>query len=289
MKKIFFFPVLILCFIIFLGFLNSCGKKEKSPAELAVGNWIQYRNNIYILLVINPKGEWRSSVRVADATSKIVKSKGSAKGLWSIEKGQMIFSISQSDIEQTWKKNDTLFFEIVELTDHEMKLRDQNGVIFVWKKTSGQKASQVAASNAPVIHMGPVTVNLDKDSSNDPDRYLCLDMDVNLKELMPDQKIPGIHPGAMEAAVIFLSSLVYNNVKDFSKIKQQVKKLVDILNPYMHGVVDKIIINHVIIADNMDKVEEFIIEHTPSKEAQAGKAQEGKSGQNAGKAQKAGG
>jgi hypothetical protein len=70
---------------------------------------------------------------------------------------------------------------------------------------------------------------------------------------------------------------------------REVKKLVDILNPYMHGVVDKIIINHVIIADNMDKVEEFNIEHTPSKEAQAGKAQEGKSGQNAGKAQKAGG
>jgi len=279
MKKILFFPVLILSgIIIFMGLLNGCGKKEKTPAELAVGNWTQYRNNTYILLVINPKGEWSSSVRVADATSKIVKSKGSAKGVWSIEKGQMIFTTSQSDIEQTWKKNGTLFFEIVELTKNEMKLKDQNGVIFIWKKTSGQKAAQVAESRAPVVHMGPVTVNLNKDSSNDPDRYLCLDMDVKLKELMPGQKIPALHPRAMEAAVIFLSSLVYNNVKDFTGVKKQVKKLVDILNPYMHGVVDKITINHVIIADNMDKVEEFIIEHTPVQTPsgeQNGKNQEG--------------
>jgi hypothetical protein len=79
---------------------------------------------------------------------------------------------------------------------------------------------------------------------------------------MPDQQVPAIHPKAREAAILFLSSLVYEDVKDFDRVKRQREKLVDVLNPYMEGVIKDIEIEHVIISTTIEKVEEFMIEHT---------------------------
>lgn len=72
--------------IVFSVLLTGCGEKEPSRAELAIGNWTQEKNRAYILLYLNLKGEWTSSVKISEATSKVVKSKGNAKGVWHIEK-----------------------------------------------------------------------------------------------------------------------------------------------------------------------------------------------------------
>ena len=264
MKRFITCLVLGLMGLSFLTILSGCGKKEKSRNEYAVGNWMQYRNRAYILLITNPKGEWSSSVRIADATSKIVKSKGNAKGTWYIENDQIIFTVMESDIEQIWKKNSTSFFKIVELTENMMTLENDAGRIIDWKQTQGKHAEESEINMAPVVSMGPVVVNLNKIRSNDKDRYLCLNLDLILKELMPDQKRPTIHPRVREATIIFLSSLVFKDVKDFESIKEQNKKLVDIINPYMENVVKDVDIQHVIVATEIERVEEFMIEHTLS-------------------------
>ncbi len=262
----------VMCFILILLFsgIMGCGEKEKTDAELVLGNWTQYRNRAYILLVIRPKGKWDSSVRIADVTSKIVSSKGNATGSWHMEEGQMIFTVVESDIEEIWEKNDTSFFEIVELGERLMILKEENGREGEWKKTSGQKGEAVEGDMAQVISMAPYTVNLNKHSSGAEDRYLCLNMNLVLKELMPDQEVPKFHPQARDAAILFLSSLVYGDVENFEKIKLQKKKLVDVLNPYMEGFIKDIEIEHVIIASSIIKVEEFVIEHTMGKEDQEG-------------------
>lgn len=278
MKKLAICFILFLIGVSFLVSITACGEKEKNQKDLAVGNWTQFRNRAYILLITNPKGEWNSSVRIADVTEKIVKSKGHAKGTWYIENGQMIFTVSESEIEEIWEKNATTFFDIVELTDTVMQLKDEFGRIIVWKKTKVKKAATSDTDLSPIVSLGPVAVNLNKNRSNDKDRYLCLNLNLVLKELMPDQEIPPIHPEAREAAVIFLSSLVFNDVKDFDRVKKQIGKLVDVLNPYMEGFIREIAIEHVIIANEIDKVEEFIIEHTlieePAPEA-GGEGEEG--------------
>ena len=249
-------------------FFVGCGEKVKGDEDLVVGNWTQYRNRAYILLVISSKGTWDSSVRIADATSKIVKSKGTAKGTWHMEEGQLIFTVMESNIQEVWEQNDTSFFEIVELGEQIMLLKEENGRVSEWKKSRSQKPGDAVTEAAVVISMKPLAVNLNKNRSNTQDRYLCLNMNLVLKELMPDQKIPALHPKAREAAVIFLSSLVYEEVKDFDQVKLQKLKLVDVLNPYMDGFIKDIEIEHVIISTTMEKVEEFIIEHTmgPKKE-----------------------
>ncbi len=256
------FVTCLMLIMLVLIFLAGCGGNEKSNNEFAVGNWTQYRNRAYILLITNPKGEWSSSVRIADATSKIVKSKGNAKGTWYIEKGRIIFTVMESDIEEIWEINATRFFNIVELTGARMELEDESGRIIVWKQTQSQQVEVSEEDLALVIPMGPVVVNLNKVRSNDKDRYLCMNLDLVLKELMPEQQIPPVHPRVREAATIFLSSLVFKDVKDFKGIKEQNKKLVDIINPYMEGFIKEIDIKHVIVATEIERVEEFIIEHT---------------------------
>ncbi len=260
--------ILLVLFMVF--FFTGCGEKEKQDEDLVVGNWTQYRNRAYILLVISPKGTWNSSVRIADATSKIVKSKGAAKGSWHMEEGQLIFTVMASDIQEIWEQNDTSFFEIVELGERIMLLKEENGRVSEWKKSRVQKTGGAGEVAAVVIPMKPLAVNLNKNRSNTQDRYLCLNMNMVLKELMPDQQIPALHPKAREAAVLFLSSLVYEDVKDFDRIKLQRLKLVDVLNPYMEGFIKDIEVEHVIISTTMEKVEEFIIEHTmsPKKEGE---------------------
>ena len=239
----------------------GCGEKEKTDRELVLGNWTQYRNRAYILLVINPKGTWSSSVRIADVTSKIVSSKGSAKGSWHMEDKQLIFTVVESDIEEVWEKNDTSFFEIVELGERVMLLKEESGRVGEWQKT-GAGQGEEGVDVAVTVPMAPYAVNLNKHSSNEPNRYLCLNMNLKLKELMPGQEIPKFHPKARDAAILFLSSLVYDDVENFDKIKVQQDRLADVLNPYMEGFIKEVEIEHVIIASSISKVEEFIIEHT---------------------------
>lgn len=252
---------LAVCLLAAIILISGCGEEEKSQEQLAVGNWTQYRNRAYILLIASPKGTWSSTVKIADVTGKIVESKGNAQGSWHIESNQMVFTVLESDIEDIWQKNSTLFFDINQLSETEMRLTDESGRPVTWKKTSGQKAAAVEAEDQ-IIPMGPMVVNLNKNRSSDKDRYLCMNLNLALSELMPDQEVPAIHPKAREAAIIFLSSLVFNDVKDFDRIKKQTKKLTDILNPYMQGIVKEVVVEHVIVAADMDKVEEFIIEHT---------------------------
>ncbi len=262
MKKLTVYLTLGLIGVFFVVLLTGCGEAQKGQSEMAIGNWSQLRNRAYILLITNPNGGWSSSVRIADATSRIVKSKGSAKGSWNIENGQMIFSVLESDIVNIWEPNATLFFDIISLTEIEMHLKDETGWVGMWKQTAAQKVAVAEENAQAVLAMGPVVVNLNKNRSNDKDRYLCLNLNLILKELMPEQVPPPIHPRAHDAAIIFLSSLVQNDVKDFDDLKNQGKKLVDVINPYIEGMVKEVKIEHVIVANSVDKVEEFIIEHT---------------------------
>ncbi len=275
MKKSADLFILFLIGIFFFGFITGCEEKEKTQSDLAVGNWVQSKGGTYILWVATPLGEWSSSVKIPDVTGKIVKSRGSAKGIWHIEDGQMIITVMESDVEDVWEKNVTSFFDIIELTEIQMKLKEESGHVVVWNTTSTQKQA-VSENLNNAIPMGPVAVNLNKNRSHDKDRYLCLNMNLVLQEMMPEQDIPSIHPKAREAVIIFLSSLVFDDVKDFKKIKIQNKKLVAVLNPYMDGSIKEIKIEHVIVTTDPDQVEEFIIEHSIVEEISAQEVEEGK-------------
>ena len=254
--------VIFFFFMVLAGVAGCGGEKEKKDTDLVPGNWVHYRNRTYILISVDMKGTWRSSVRVADVTSKIVDSRGTASGTWHLDEGQLIFAVEASDIDNVWEKNGTYFYKVLELRDHLMVLEGENGRKEEWKKTVHPQGKEGSGAVNSIVTMAPYAVNLNKHSSNAQDRYLCLSMHMELMELMPEQPVPQFHPRARDAAIMYLSSLTYDDVSDFDRIKVQTEKVKDVLNPYMEGLIKDVIIDHVIIAVSAAKVEEFIIEHT---------------------------
>ncbi|OGR32662.1 MAG: hypothetical protein A3J80_02725 [Desulfobacula sp. RIFOXYB2_FULL_45_6] len=239
-------------------FFTGCGEKSKTQAELAIGDWARVKGRTYIVIANGPNGEWESSVRFSDAASKVVTSKKNAKGSWHIEKGRMAFAVVDSEIQEVWEKGGTIFYDIVELTENRMQLKNESGHVDIWTRAEPGKHgdSEIA------MPMGLVVVNINKNRSNVKDRYLCLNMNIILKELMPGQTPPPLHPKIRDATIIFFSSLVYDDVNDFNDIELQCQRLVDLLNPQMEGMIKKIAVEHVILTAEIDKVEEFMIEHT---------------------------
>jgi len=266
--------------MVLVGIAGCGGEREKKDTDLILGNWIHYKNRTYILIAIDMKGTWTSSVRIADVTSKLVASKGTARGTWHLDEKQLIFTVEESDIENVWEKNDTRFYTVLELSDHLMLLEGETGRKEEWKKTVRLKGKEDSNALNPIVTMAPYAVNLDRHSSNAQDRYLCLSIHLKLMELMPEQTVPQFHPRARDAAIMYLSSLTYDDVSDFDRIKAQKEKLKDALNPYMEGLIKDVVIDHVIVAVSTAKVEEFIIEHTAaSTQEEPAEGQEGETGE----------
>ena len=258
-------------FMVLAGIAGCGGEKEKKDTDLVLGNWVHYRSRTYILIAVDMKGTWRSSIRIADVTSKIVDSRGAASGTWHLDDGQLIFTVVASDVDKVWKKDETYFYKVLELREHLMVLEGENGRKEEWKKTVRPQEKEGTGAVNTIVTMAPYAVNLNKHSSNAQDRYLCLSMHLELMELMPEQPAPQFHPRARDAAIMYLSSLTYDNVSDFDRIKIQKEKIKDVLSPYMEGLIKDVIMDHVVIAVSAAKVEEFIIEHTavPGKEETA--------------------
>ena len=266
--------------MVLVGIAGCGGEREKKDTDLILGNWTHYKNRTYILIAIDTKGTWTSSVRIADVTSKLVASKGTARGTWHLDEKQLIFTVEESDIENVWEKNDTRFYTVLGLSDHLMVLESETGRKEEWKKTVRRKGKDDSNALNSIVTMAPYAVNLDRHSSNAQDRYLCLSIHLTLMELMPEQTVPQFHPRARDAAIMYLSSLTYDDVSDFDRIKAQKEKLKDALNPYMEGLIKDVVIDHVIVAVSTAKVEEFIIEHTAaSTQDEPADGQEGETGE----------
>ena len=240
----------------------GCSGENAALKEKITGNWSREFNRNFILLILKVDGKWESSIRVSDATLKIVSSKGKASGSWHIEGNNLIFSVTESDIEDVWGKESIAFHEILLLEEETLTLKSETGQVITYSRHRPKKKQPGLVDTDPIIPMKPIVVNLNKNRSHDKDRYFCLNMNLIIQELMPGADIPKIHPRAHDAAITFLSSLVFEDVRDFDRVKEQKKNLINVLNPYMNGIIKDIDIDHVLIASSIDRVETFIIEHT---------------------------
>ncbi len=264
MKKIF---LLILCMIC----LSSCAR-EPSVEETILGGWTNKTGDAYIYLKIKMESKWESSVKLTDSSLKIIQVKGTASGEWHIEDNTLVLTVFESNIDKFFKKNATNFYEIIKLDDNVLQLMDANGRTATWQAVKILK-NKADGDVVISIKMEPFTINLNKTRSRDKDRYLCLALNIVLKEIMPGESMQKIHPKAREAVLLYLSSLVYKDVQNLDQIKELQGKLRTILNPYMGNMVDKVEIDHVILATTIDRVEEFLIEH--SLKARISKKQDG--------------
>ena len=273
--------VILLSIMIFVGCKDDDEKKDAEPEstpaeELLIGSWNRYNNKIYTLLILRANGNWTSDLRIEGASSKIVERKGNAEGTWKLEENNLILTVFTSKLENVWEANKTYIFEIIELNKQIMTLKYPNSRIITWKRSRIQKTTADSTAITPSFDMKPIVVNLNKHSSHEKDRYLCLALTLHIDNTDPDKIPPAIHPNAWEASIIFLSSLVYKDVKTFDEMKIVKNKLTTILNPYLNGILEEIDINHVMISSNKEKVDEFIIEHSPAPDIEETAPEEGK-------------
>ncbi|MCP4119622.1 MAG: flagellar basal body-associated protein FliL [Desulfobacteraceae bacterium] len=245
--------------------VQGCGK-DKGPDvdELLIGSWNRYHKNAHTVLVFKAQGGWDSDIRVEGAHSKIIEKRGKATGTWQLEGKQLVLTVVESDAADLWEKNKTLFCEIIELNEDLLSLQYPDGKVQDWDRSrSKRKPGEETEVLSRVIKVAPLVVNLNKIRSHDKDRYLCLDLEVNLKNLKPGQERPVLHPRARDAMNLFLSSLIYKDVKTFDAVKKVTKDLEVLLNPYLDNMLEDITVKHVVISSGMDKVDEFLIEHSP--------------------------
>ncbi len=242
-------------------------KQQTTPVqELLLGSWSRYNNRVYTLLIIRAMGNWSSDFRVEGATSKIVERKGEATGTWKLEDNHLIMTVLTSQMEDVWPLGE-FPLEIIEIDKRSVTLKYPNSRLITWKKARVEKEKKSDDPNSktinPVIPMKPIVVNLNKISSNDKDRYLCLALDLHLEEMEITTPIPKLHPRAWDATILYLSSLMYNDVKTFDEMKIVTERLTKILNPYLDGLLVEVASTHVMVSSSMDKVDEFLIEHLP--------------------------
>ncbi|MBF0229766.1 MAG: flagellar basal body-associated FliL family protein [Desulfamplus sp.] len=239
---------------------------ELSPtAQLLLGTWSRYNNRVYTLLIIRANGNWSSDYRIEGATSKIVERKGEASGTWKLEDKRLTFTIVSSDMEEIWPTG-TIELEIITIEKRSMTLKYPNSRLITWTKArveKDKKKEEGVASINPIITMKPIVVNLTKLSSKDNDRYFCVALELHLEEMEATAAIPKLHPRAWDSTILFLSSLVYNDVKTFDETKLVTNRLTKILNPYLDGLLTEVASTHIMVSSSMDKVDEFIIEHSP--------------------------
>ena len=258
--------------------VGGCGKdKGPSVEEMLLGSWTQYKGKAHSVFMIKAQGGWSSDIRMEGSTSRIIEKRGSASGTWQVDGKQIVITVVDSTIEDLWERGKTIFCEIVELNKDIMTLKYPDGKVQTWNRAKIKKGPD-AVELPRVIKIKPLVVNLNKIRSHDKDRYLCLDLELNLKDALPDAPIPILHPRAREAMILFLSSLIYKDVKTLDGVKQVVKNLEVMLNPYLDNTLDNIKINHVVISSTMDKVDEFLIEHTPQPEPVVPPDEENKKG-----------
>lgn len=253
MKKILIILSCLVC-------MASCSK-EPDVGEMILGGWTSKSAGAYTYLKIKLEGKWESAIKIADVTSKIIQVRGTASGQWHIEENNFVLTVLESNVEKNYKKNVTNFYEIAKLDDKVMELVDSYGRVITWKKVQPQKNKE-GATIINSIRMEPFTVNLNKTRSRDKDRYLCLDIKLILKEIIPGTEPLRVHPKGREAIILYLSSLVYNDIKSLDEVTKMQETLRIILSPYTGDMIEKVEIDHVIVASTIERVEEFIIEHS---------------------------
>ncbi len=253
------------CCVLF-SFLSVLGCKEKEVPlnEQLLGSWIQADELTYIGVHLNPEGMWDSNVKIANPRSRIVAFKGNASGTWYVQEKQLVMAVVESTIEKAWKKDKIYSFQLGEILPSRILLTSSKGKQIEWEREA--VAAPDGQEPDSVISMAPIAVNLDKISSNTKDSYLCVKMKLLLKELMPGSPVPVMHPRVRDAAVLFLSSLIYDKVRNFEALNVQKEALLKALNPYLSGAIKEIELEDVLIATSPEKVEEFCMKFAPSAE-----------------------
>jgi hypothetical protein len=271
---------MLLC--VLLGLLSvivlSCGKMK--PEDMIIGPWSMEggdtvytfrQNQGWISLKTNSgESEKGKPAGGGDGTDEKV------EGKWALErqdgKKALNLVITPSDtVEGTaWKKDRPEMFEVMEITENDLVLKRDNGDIEKWKKlgkdSEGEKNVVPGAVTLPI---DPVVVGLMRERGDEPIRYLCINIQLHLKNgegldyvkhiVNPESKKESyhIHPRILDVTNGYFSTLYYKDVRTLDRVKVVVDRFHELMQPYFKGKLSDVIVSKVVVTPKYENAMEF--------------------------------
>lgn len=270
-KRVFFIPCLLLFFLLEAG----CSKEPKRESFL-VGTWRVQVKKTHTILTFAGNGSWNANTRIEGKHSKIIEKRGKVRGKWEYVETRLTLRPTEVDQDIGWDKGGVYRYDVVRLTKEEMVWEDsETGRRRVWLRVRGKAQAESGALDVGEQEVGldPLVVNLDKEREYRKGRFMCLKVDFLVdvsEEDLDEGEMYRIHPRVKDAMVMYLSSLVYREVKKYEKIEELRRELIVILDPYFAGKLRDIKIRHIVVTASSQSVDEFLQEYAGSRPAGEG-------------------
>lgn len=270
--------LLVIILILFFSFFGCSGSEQKEdPFEIRlIDDWRYTYRRSMIIMSIKANGNWESQVRQQGHFSEVVQKKGSQRGKWELAKKNKYLKItvdSGDEIETGWKPGNDYEYIITSLSDEKLILtKEDSGAEMEWLRMRAKKSSSGSPDGEQFIteqkiDIAPVIVNLKKRTPYSKERFACLGLsfietlETPVKTIEEMTAVPLIHPSLRDDIIFYFSSLEYNEIKNFTKVKDHMTNLEKIANPYFKSRLKEIKLNNIIIAASKGSLEEFIIQY----------------------------
>ena len=175
----------------------------------------------------------------------------------------LIMHVSESDGDEYWQPGITIPFEILTLDKEMLVMRNFTGDTMEWLKVRAGKNEEMDTEGTVKMNIGPMVINLSRTRIRQRRRYLCLDVDLVLEvpyhdtEAVPPEP-PAIHPRIKEAAIFYLSAKTYKDIKTVDDAQNVISGLKNVLNPYLEGKIQELVINNIVVSTERKNVEDFL-------------------------------
>ncbi len=253
-------------------FCTACDKVKKTEEQgiLLLGSWKMKIRNTNKILIFKTNNVFVYEERVEGRFSKIIEKKGNVIGKWTQENNLLHISLTakDSDIDIPWDQDETITFNIVELTKKKLIFLEQNGREYKWERVRSRK-TVMEDQNQFVVKLAPIVVNLKRTSAKKR-WYLCLEIELVFEH--SDHNTSDVHPRVREVVIFFLSSLEHRDVSNLKKAVVISKTLKKKLYPYYKDKLSDVLISNIIVTTKTGEVDKFI-ERTKEKKATDSKEQ----------------
>ena len=236
------------------------GKLSKIVAKRGriTGEWF-YTDELEKQLV----PEAAPSEKLSNAKGTDADAEGSQAQHESLPTIYLMMRVVESEGDDDWQPGVTLPFEISTLDKEALTLKNFNGDIMEWSRVRAGKSEETDLEGTVKMNLGPMVINLSRTRIRQRRRYLCIDVDLVLEvvysngEGLPPEP-PAIHPRIMEAAIFYLSAKTYKDLRTVDDAQAVIGGLKNVLNPYLQGKIQELVINNIIVSTERKNVEDFI-------------------------------
>ena len=176
----------------------------------------------------------------------------------------LVMSVTEAqDDESGWEVGSTKSFEFVQLDKEKLVLKSPDGTTVEWLRVRSDKNQEQLSEGLVTTKLGPLIVNLSRIKVQHKRRFLCLDVDLVIESsyVQADAGSPPpeikLHPRVREAAIYYLSSKTYQDIRTVDKAQAISNELKDVLNPYVQNRIKELLIKQIVVTSERKVVEDY--------------------------------